>query len=439
MSCFKPFSSSCDVQVKDDALNKTHSKGEHLTIGSSSWFSDVYLIAFALYSLARAASKLAVGEKLPLDIESVTLAFQIPCLLLVAICAVRTFLELKFRGRAISIAISLIVGVTSLISHSYYLVWGLLFVIGNRCGRIHSLLKVVIATNFSVLLIGVMLYVGGLTDPVYVYRGAAIRHSFGFIHPNLFGQTVLVAWLAWLSHRWGKATWCEMCASLPIAAGIYLATYSRTAAAGVIFCTLLYVLLSKCGYLKDFLVSRKSALMTAALVALLAVLSVSCMLAYSPENPCLRLINSLLSGRLYYPHELVEVVGIRPFGYNIFQSADIFPSSMIMDGQVPVDNMYCRLLIYWGPFVFLLVLILLFIGLARLGSQSDSERKAISIYGVIATSLLGLAEAGYLDIGVNFFILVMTAPVTSPLLINNSSEAPHPKAKNVDSKVQAQD
>ena len=370
----------------------------------------LFYLSFLMLCIARLTEKLAIGAAIPLSSNSLAMLFQIPSLVMLFPVAVLSFLVLSPRRRALVCVIGVTLIFTALNAHFLYLLWDLLFIIAacNCEIDIRKLAKISLVVSVSFILIGITLSLFGISDEQIYYRGGDPRYSLGFYHPNCLGQVALSVEISMLVIRFGKLSFVDLLHSLGLATLIMLIADSKTAAIGIISALFIFVLVQKMSHYRNAEINA-SLLAASALIAISTV-SVVLMLVYSRDSALLRSIDVALSGRLEYPHMLVESVGIPMLGFDTSASSAFVEKWYLVDGVVPIDNAYCSLLINQGPIVFLLSIAGGAVGIvlsAKARIPFCDDAKLICYSGIILGILIGITETYVLDTSFMYFQIII--------------------------------
>lgn len=293
------------------------------------------------------------------------------------------------------------ISAVSLLSHTYELVWMILFVISCQRIRIKDIARVILYTALLVLAVDLALYGTGLTDAGTVMRTTGeARESLGFYHPNRLAQVVLTALSAYYASRGTRFLGVfNILISVAISLIVYLITDSKTmvvGAAALVFSYTLCVHWSK----------EKEVVLGKLIICLLIVsflLSIICTIAYSDNNQLLVFINRLTSDRVKYANLLMNKIPFPFLGFNNENTGALISSQIAVPGlSVPLDNAYVHLLIITGiPGVIIYFLIHISL-LSSLNKLSDYRVLAA---GALFCIIMGFSESYVIDIAFNFYLI----------------------------------
>lgn len=231
--------------------------------------------------------------------------------------------------------------------------------------RCVSLFLLVIGSTFGVYDIGYK------TTPDTSYVEIPV-YSFGMNEPNTAFLSVFLTLMLLLYYNYEKLNQWWFLGTSAVALLFYELTFCRTGIAVFFFCWVLIVL-EKC------IKNRKIKFILALSVPVGAVFSLCTMLIYNAGNPVLKLVNHLVSGRIYIMN-----------GYYIDQGISLFPRTQeffYASYHGLIDNTYMFVLLYCGViialFFFTLVCMTLF-RLYKLGCYKELVMIAcMALYGVL--------------------------------------------------------
>lgn len=358
----------------------------------------IYYIAFAALSLSRGIEKIALV--VPLDL--LEKALQIVALGLIAPLLIDRWKRSSRRVRCFLLILLLLEVLSFLTSRYTYLLWITLFIVAGSNRDIKQLAKIALSISCLVVIFSYTFYIFGLTDAETVYRGNNVRLAFGFSHPNCFGEYLLRIQIAILVIRFGKLGRldCVITLLLSIFAGVL--ADSKTTVLGLLFSLLVLFIMQAKARQTDS--TKRLAKAEACLLATLTFLCIGGMLIYAKDNPVLRCIDVLVSGRLEYPHTLVEATGLTLFGFDISTSSNYVSEWSLVNGVVPVDNAYMSLLINQGIVLFATVFLLLLFAIYNLW-RIPREGKYIALGAGLSAMFIALSESYVLDFSFSYYLI----------------------------------
>ena len=364
-----------------------------------------YLAALFLLCLSRGFEGLALESVAPIIQNDIAKIMQTVSAFLLLPSFILNLSALNIRSKFLLLGSFIIIACSYAATKSTHLIWAFLFIIAGRNISLKDAAKVVLSAGIITLIIGILLCVLGLSDNIVTVRGTDVRFSLGFNHSNRFGQVVATIVISWLVVRYKSLSIldCLLCALGSIL--VLVISGSRTTFIGVLVGIAIFFI-SKICFMRE--VKPKSvASFTVAVLLILVFSSVALMLLYDYRNPIISWINQLLSGRLGYPRALFDELGLSLFGTDITISSKLVTTQFLVDGEVPIDNVYLRLLIVYGiiPFVFVtLVYIASFVFIDKYNSRTEIY---LYIAGSLTCFMMGFCEAYVLDITFNVFLIMI--------------------------------
>lgn len=356
----------------------------------------LYLLSVTLFSLSRAFDALAIAAVYPVAVGLLSDSLQLFAAALLFAPFLSAFFDFKGIEKIFTCAFLLIFGITGLKSHSFYLVWFAIYLIACPFNDFKLLAKVMLCVSAFAIILGVLGTLFGIDSSFSFVRGSEeIRLSLGFVHPNSFGLFVLILIFSYLILRYDKLGLFDLIPVLLSCLVVQSVSGSRTTSLGLLVC---YFVLCAVQLLNKYQISiRIASRFFGALFPLFALLSVTLIVFYSPENGLMLQINGLLSGRLSYPHGLIEKNGINLFGFNLAEAVKYVPLWAGSDGTIPIDNIYAKILIAWGPIVFCILCMLWLVTIRAL--SDNGGKNSYLLLGVLGiASIIGLAENYAIDV-----------------------------------------
>ena len=220
-----------------------------------------------------------------------------------------------------------------------------LIMLSSLAGTPRTTAKIIFAGLVSVAAFVVAGFPAGwVTNKTVDFVYAGTGNSLGMGHPNLAAlmllSLLLLLWYLWLKDH----PVITAIISLPVATGVYLITYSRTGAICIVllpFFCLYRILLLKKGIKKGFILPS----LLPAAVAIFSIVAIFAIPKGQYEQGHTFLI------RFIDPYWLIRNNGLQIFGSAV---SDIDKSIFVL------DNLFCYLLVYYGIFSLILVLVMLF-------------------------------------------------------------------------------
>lgn len=365
--------------------------------------SIFYYIAFACQCLSSSLVTTTAQHVGFMEVSSIEIILQVACVM--ALGVKMLFQRYTFSSMSTALCLSLLVVVSAVACKSYELLWIVLFTATAQGVRIRPLAAIAAITSAVILVFAVLGSITGAIPTIYGGRDGVlgVRSSMGFSHPNYFGKAILKLCMAWMVLRYPKVTIYD---ALLFALGFFVTLEvadSRTAATGILlmFVVLVVVKLALCKL-------RKRAVLCCFLTLLVfaACVSYYFMVFYDSSNVLHRLLNDLLSGRLYYAHHYFEAYSPSMMGTDFSKAPVVYAASGSVTSNFVVDNAFCRIVIRYGYLSSALFLVGLFLVFRKALKEDDL---GVCVVGLTICVLLGFSERYMLDVGFNYFLIAFAA------------------------------
>ena len=244
--------------------------------------------------------------------------------------------------------------ITVIVSRSKTIAYFDIFVLASKDINFKRLLKVTLYT-----LIGVTIYVlisclSGLIVDILVYRGESVRHSFGWTSPNQLMIVIFEIISIYLYLRKDKLKWFDFVISIILLGVAYYFTGSRMCLLATVLLLILFALVKYTNIHKLF---NKIKVLFYVVPVLLTCTILALTIAYKHYN--LTQLDEYLTGRLLYGSMAIEEYGIKPFGDNIIFTGQRAEGELEELEYNYVDSSYLKILINYGPFMLLAIIIFL--------------------------------------------------------------------------------
>ena len=253
---------------------------------------------------------------------------------------------------------------------------------------------------------------GIIVDATVEESGRGVRHALGFVHPNTPGAFSFYIACLWAYVRGRKFSWADAVGMAVLSCAVFALTSSRSSFA----VTILLVLTMTFARFVPRRVFTMRAVKLAAIgsIAAIAVVAIVLSVFYDPSVEWMSWLNKLSSRRFENGHEVIAQLGLLPFGqdvpyggsgsYNRFTGQWGTPTWLI------VDDIYVRLLVFYGPLFLAAVLAICTATTARL--YQYRQMRALAILVLIA--LHGVFETCPADFMFNPFLLLLALPMAPP-------------------------
>ena len=329
-------------------------------------------------------------------------AFSISLVVLFLICIVN--LKNVKRNKVLPLIVLLLFGLfTKIFLDSNIIMFWCLFIVAFRNIELDKTIKYDLIIRMIFLAIVGFLYFHGLTNTNIHYRDGMIRHSMGLSNPNVFSIHVALIASEFLYLRRGKTGILDFLVVVLGELVIWHFANSRTEmfVLVAVFLVFLCIRLWKEKKLKNIIpkhLRKFTRMLITNSFTVLAILAIIVTVNYSP-NSMMSSINAELSGRLYRAHNLMDEVGVSPFGYKA--DALISIDQADQDLSLSLDNTYVYVLLSYG-----VVGLILMCYLMKKYFEYALTRKDYGIIAVMLVLLLsGLFERSCISLHYNVFLL----------------------------------
>lgn len=390
-------------------MEKYYHNSSNLKVSSLS-----YYLAFLCYTLWNALTETSFVDVLP---ESTYSYLKIIFQSLTVIFILVKILSQKYDFKRF-LTLSLF-GLIAIISFSItgfsIITWSFFFVMAGDDISIRRLCSIALVVFMIITIIVVILSSTGFIPNKVFVRGGVVRDSYGFNHPNTFGQALLEISLAISVLRYKKFGAPEFLLIIFFAFITWFLVDSRTSSMMIIMTALLFFVFSRPRkyYRSQYLVY----ILLAVLVLLLIALSYYFMLFYSPSNPLHVLLNRVLSGRPFLSHGWFTWYPPSLFGTHFASNiAGVYTTSGYTSSSIMVDNAYSYLTIQFGYFLTLFFIISIVVVLLQPIISYKSKRKldeSISFslrpeqLALVVCLIVGVSEAYILNFSFNYYLLLI--------------------------------
>ena len=251
-----------------------------------------------------------------------------------------------------------------------------------------------------------------INNLIYTTANNSTRISFGIHYPTNFASYILYLCLAWGFIREKRTSYIEILIMFLLAIFVYYFCAARTSTACIILFSLLMLLHKR--FQKQPLKKSKNffANLGVFAVPLCALLSILLSYFYKPNHTLFTKIDSLLSNRLYYGNKALTEYDILLFGQNIKMEGNggySIPWCNNYDygksGYNFIDSSYVSILMRYGLFVFICVIILF--TLTSYVAKKTKDYVTLAIVSIIAIHCI--MEHHMLDFNYNPFMFLLVS------------------------------
>lgn len=284
----------------------------------------------------------------------------------------------------------------SVCSHDKGMLLSFVVILGAKNVSIRKAAKISFIIYSVITALVIALFMLGVLPENIMDRGEdVIRHSLGFNHPNLLGLYVFIPFFAFTLCYPEKTRGVMFYLSgLVLAAFLWFVPNSRTSAFSIIL-MLAAVPMGRSRLIKGRFFKAASLM----LPGILSALSVVCIFIYDAGNGFMALLNKLFTGRL-----MLASLSYERYGWGGLWGKVHIP----MDIDVPIDNCYARLFLYFGLFAFIIFMGLLYTALVR----SIKENRFDIVMLIVVFSIFGVFELYTIISLYDLCLLAVTADIS---------------------------
>lgn len=347
------------------------------------------------------------------DVINSIMNIVITAMLLVRIVLLQTY---KRKELIVIGMITLLLLVSAMNSHYLSFISTWLFIVAIKDMDYRQL--VLLAKRILQILIPVviLLYFMGVIDDYTMYRGAELRQSLGFSHPNGLGRYIFhwVACSVYMTEEKNVSAMKFLFYSL-LALFIYIVPNSQSA----LICL---ILLLVGVFLFQMMKNRKNRQ---------KILAVACMMGAAAANlgsvvlslldlkshPFWKQVDRLLSIRFSAGHRVYELYGMKWLGHIVYVT-EAEREAVGITETLYLDNSYMTLLIRCGILVYLLFTVSFLLLLWKVYKAEEYNLLIIlTVY-----SIYGIMEKCVYVLGMNAFILMMARLLYASFPFNTVKE-----------------
>lgn len=299
--------------------------------------------------------------------------------------------------------------------------WAFFFIMAGDDISIKRLCAIVMVVYIAITIVAVALSLSGSIPNKVFVRGGVVRDSYGFNHPNTFGQALLEISLAISVLRYKKFGAPEFLLITLFSFLTWVLVDSRTSSMMIMMTGVLFFVFSRP---KKYHRSQYSFYVFLTLLVLLLIgISYYFMLFYSASNPLHSLVNRVLSGRPYLSHGWFTWYPPSLFGTHFGSDVTgVYSTSEYASASIMVDNAYSYLTIQFGYFLTIFFVISLVIVLLTPIISYNYRRKldASTCFflepeqlALVVCLVVGVSEAYVLNFSFNYFLLLIFQVVFS--------------------------
>lgn len=282
------------------------------------------------------------------------------------------------------------------------------FVIGSNDVDYRRIVKLFVITT-CIMLFGTVIVsqFGIVKDGIYI-RNDFKRHSLGIIYPTDMGAYVFYTILGYVYLFFEKLSWKSFSVILFIDLLLYKYTEARNSCLLIAF-TIFIVWLAQRAYKGNKLCKMISSFYWMC-IPLLAYCTFICSWLFSEDSKFFRILNKLVSNRLYLAHKALNEYGITLFGQRIVEHAfgGIQGLKQFYNPKTQyfyIDSSFMRLLLIYG---FLLGVFFVFV-MTYIAYRSTLNHTYCLAAIILLISLHCVVEQHLVDISFDPFLIAFLA------------------------------
>ena len=251
----------------------------------------------------------------------------------------------------------------------------------------------------------VLMSIAGIIPSDIVYRGEAIRKSYGFTSANAFANNTLVWIMLFGLQKKNAWNWKDTGVCCVIAGLVFSATNSRMAFVMSLVISLSFLLLSE----KHSSIENAIYFVSKYCFSVLMLVCYICSWLYKEGYFTVQfnLLNVAMSYRLGFMRNYLRDYGIKPFG-QIIRTVSYSQSLRTGEAWSGLDNSYMYILICWGIVISVALCVLYY----KLGQFNCNCLDKYSAFVAVVLCIVGLTE-NYLPLIGNNISFVMIAIMIS--------------------------
>lgn len=329
-----------------------------------------------------------------------TLAYVILSLLLLQIVFFQKY-QIKELAFIAIITLPIILGTLNSGHNTIMSTW--IFVVASKYIDIDKTAKISYYTELFMTLVVFYLFANGFITEVTLYRGAILRHSLGFSHPNMLGVRIflLVVCRCYIRReRFNIIDW-----SIIVIAAVFVnkVANSKTSFYALVILaviTFIHILMQKFGI--GFERMMRNLIVTAVVcIALSLILSFMQISKY----PMLKRLDVFMSRRFSHCHRTLNYYGVKLFGQDV--QLIVNRPALGKFYHFWLDNAYMSILMRYGVIV-LLLFSALYIGTMIM---LKDMRQYMLVEILCLYAIYGIMENNFFSMSQNLFLLLLSYPL----------------------------
>lgn len=321
------------------------------------------------------------------------------------------FSELTYKGRTarktylICCMIVIFGAAEALITDTINVFFLAAFIVSARKENLRMIAKCcLLAVSLCCVIIVGSALCGITTDYIWVQGNAGdlrIRHGLGFSYTTYLGHFIFFGTLILFYLKQGRFSGLLSISIIGLAALVFFLTDTKNA-------FILTLLVVACSFLPHWLyranpLSQRAAKAWAALIPVVAVISIAMMIFYTPA-PFWDFLNDVFSHRLSISHRTFEMFGVSWFGQDIDWRGNGLTSEWMEKTEGPItyiDNSFANIFMHFGVIFFVCLIAALAVLLYRFAQAGN--RVMLFVFAFI--TLNAFFDSFLIEFYYNIFIL----------------------------------
>lgn len=274
-----------------------------------------------------------------------------------------------------------------------------LFVIAAKNEKLEDVIRIIYKVSLVMIPAIILLSLSGIVENYTGYRGALLRQSLGFNHPNTLGRRIYVLVACRFYLHFNKLNWRDYLLAAAMAVFCYTVPNSITATLSIILLILLMLAYKVARRVK----AEQVFLYTLIFFALIFnVASIALGSMDLSRYPVLAAFDIGMHGRFSTGYEAMKVFGIKWFGQEIHTIKEIERLGLSsIQGVHWLDNSYQNLLYRYGVIVYIGFS---FFFLYNMVLQMRKKNASLVIF-LFMIALYGISETELYNLSTNVFLL----------------------------------
>lgn len=321
------------------------------------------------------------------------------------------FSELTYKGRTarktylICCMIVIFGAAEALITDTINVFFLAAFIVSARKENLRMIAKCcLLAVSLCCVIIVGSALCGITTDYIWVQGNAGdlrIRHGLGFSYTTYLGHFIFFGTLILFYLKQGRFSGLLSISIIGLAALVFFLTDTKNA-------FILTLLVVACSFLPHWLyranpLSQRASKAWAALIPVVAVISIAMMIFYTPA-PFWDFLNNVFSHRLSISHRTFEMFGMSWFGQDIDWRGNGLTSEWMEKTEGPItyiDNSFANIFMHFGVVFFVCLVVALAVLLYRFAQTGNK----VMLFVFAFITLNAFFDSFLIEFYYNIFIL----------------------------------